>query len=146
MSDVDTASARREPGTDGPRLVATGIGKSYQGIAALTDVSVAVDIGELVALIGPNGAGKSTLFDCMSGVQTPDQGRVQFDGRDLHGMAQYQRSRLGLARTFQRIDPRPTSGPAATWCSSSSGSWTTPSDPPRPSASAAAGSSSWAVR
>ncbi len=105
MTDVDTASARPPaPEAGDPLLVATGIGKSYQGIAALTDVSVSVDLGELVALIGPNGAGKSTLFDCMSGVQAPDQGRVRFDGRDLRGMAQHQRARLGLARTFQRIE------------------------------------------
>ncbi|MGZ4758274.1 MAG: ABC transporter ATP-binding protein [Acidimicrobiales bacterium] len=90
--------------TGAPLLLAAGMGKSYQGIAALTDVTVSVDAGELVALIGPNGAGKSTLFDCMSGVQTPDTGRVEFDGHDLAGMAPYRRSRMGLARTFQRIE------------------------------------------
>jgi branched-chain amino acid transport system ATP-binding protein len=87
-----------------PLLSASGMGKSYQGIAALIDVSVQVDAGELVALIGPNGAGKSTLFDCMSGVQTPDRGRVVFDGIDLAGMPSYRRARMGLARTFQRIE------------------------------------------
>jgi ABC-type branched-subunit amino acid transport system ATPase component len=88
----------------GPLLDAVGVSKSYQGIAALVDVSVEVHAGELVALIGPNGAGKTTLFDCMSGVQAPDGGRVVFDGRDLAGLPPYRRSRLGLARTFQRIE------------------------------------------
>ena len=105
MSVTDSATAPPPTGGSGrPLLLATGMGKSYQGIAALTDVTVSVDAGELVALIGPNGAGKSTLFDCMSGVQTPDHGRVLFDGHDLHGMARYRRARLGLARTFQRIE------------------------------------------
>ena len=105
MSVTDAATAPPPSSSPGsPLLLAAGMGKSYQGIAALTDVTVSVDAGELVALIGPNGAGKATLFDCMSGVQTPDQGRVEFDGHDLHGMAPYRRARLGLARTFQRIE------------------------------------------
>jgi branched-chain amino acid transport system ATP-binding protein len=87
-----------------PLLSVWCLGKTYQGIAALVDVSVQVDAGEFVALIGPNGAGKSTLFDCMSGVQTPDRGRVLFDGIDLAGMPSYRRARMGMARTFQRIE------------------------------------------
>jgi branched-chain amino acid transport system ATP-binding protein len=96
-------AAEATPAT-APLLVAEEIGKSYQGITALLDVSVTVDRGELVALIGPNGAGKTTLFDCLSGVQTPDRGRVHFDGQDLAGLPAYRRARLGLARTFQRIE------------------------------------------
>ena len=102
MTAVSTSAASAPSVT--PLLFASGMGKSYQGIAALIDVTISVDAGELVALIGPNGAGKSTLFDCMSGVQTPDRGVVRFDGRDLEGMAQFRRARLGLARTFQRIE------------------------------------------
>jgi branched-chain amino acid transport system ATP-binding protein len=85
-------------------LEATGISKRFAGITALDDVSVRVDAGELVALIGPNGAGKTTLFDCLAGVVRPDAGTVRFDGRDLRGLPPYERSRLGLARTFQQIE------------------------------------------
>jgi ABC-type branched-subunit amino acid transport system ATPase component len=85
-------------------LDARGITKRFDGITALHDVSVAVDEGDLVALVGPNGAGKTTLFNCMAGVLRPDAGTVTFAGADLHGLAPYQRARLGLARTFQQIE------------------------------------------
>ncbi|MEJ7584251.1 MAG: ATP-binding cassette domain-containing protein [Acidimicrobiales bacterium] len=87
-----------------PLLSATHVGKRFAGIAALVDVSVRVDPGEMVALIGPNGAGKSTLFNCLSGLLRPDSGRIELAGRDLSGLAPHQRARLGLARTFQRIE------------------------------------------
>jgi branched-chain amino acid transport system ATP-binding protein len=85
-------------------LEATGISKQYAGMAALTDVSVEVDAGELVALIGPNGAGKTTLFDCLSGVQRADEGVVLLEGREIVGLAPFERARMGIARTFQRIE------------------------------------------
>jgi len=87
-----------------PVLVATNVGKRFEGIAALVDVSVALDAGELVALIGPNGAGKTTLFNCLSGVLRPDSGTVRLKGRDLAGLAAHERARLGMARTFQRME------------------------------------------
>ena len=85
-------------------LEAQGISKHFDGIAALLAVSIEVDEGELVALIGPNGAGKTTLFNCLSGVTIPDSGTVRLAGRDLAGLRPHQRSRLGMARTFQRIE------------------------------------------
>ena len=85
-------------------LVAEHVGKRFEGIAALVDVSVHLDPGELVALIGPNGAGKSTLFGCLSGHIRPDSGRVTMNGHDLAGLPAHERARLGLARTFQRIE------------------------------------------
>jgi len=87
-----------------PLLRASGVSKRFAGIAALTDVSVDVAPGELVALIGPNGAGKSTLFHCLSGVLAPDSGSVHFDGQDVGRLAPYRRARLGLSRTFQQIE------------------------------------------
>lgn len=85
-------------------LRATEITKRFSGINALDNVSLEVHAGELVALIGPNGAGKTTLFNCLSGLLRPDGGRVVFDGHDLGSMATHHRARLGLARTFQRIE------------------------------------------
>jgi len=90
--------------TADPVLVANDVGKRFEGVTALVDVSVHLLPGELVALIGPNGAGKTTLFNCLAGVLRPDSGRVRLKGRDLAGLAPHQRAQLGLARTFQRIE------------------------------------------
>jgi len=87
-----------------PLLRAEGITKRFSGINALSDIDLRVFPGELVALIGPNGAGKTTFFNCLSGLLRPDAGEVWFDGHDLDGMATHHRARLGLARTFQRIE------------------------------------------
>jgi len=80
-----------------------GVGKRFGGVQALQDVSATVHRGEIVGLIGPNGAGKTTLFNCISGVDTPDRGRITFEERDLAGMAPHRRARLGMARTFQNL-------------------------------------------
>jgi branched-chain amino acid transport system ATP-binding protein len=85
-------------------LQARAVSKRFAGIVALSDVSLHVDPGEFVAVIGPNGAGKSTLFNCLSGVLQPDGGSVTFDGRSLDGLRPSRRARMGIARTFQRIE------------------------------------------
>jgi branched-chain amino acid transport system ATP-binding protein len=85
-------------------LEAAGIFKRFRGIAALIDVSLEVAPDEMIGLIGPNGAGKTTLFNCLAGVISPDGGRVRLDGQDLAGLAPYRRARLGIGRTFQRIE------------------------------------------
>jgi branched-chain amino acid transport system ATP-binding protein len=93
------------PERDDPVLLeARAISKRFAGIVALSSVSVEVWPGEFVAVIGPNGAGKSTLFNCLSGVLRPDGGSVSFDGRSLDGLRPSRRARLGIARTFQRIE------------------------------------------
>jgi branched-chain amino acid transport system ATP-binding protein len=99
-----TEAAPAPAPTDQPVLIAENVGKRFEGIAALVDVSVHLDPGELVALIGPNGAGKSTLFGCLSGHIRPDTGRVTMSGHDLAGLPAHERARLGLARTFQRME------------------------------------------
>ncbi len=77
----------------------------FGGIAALGGVNLDAEDGRVVGIIGPNGAGKTTLFDVISGVRTPDQGRVILDGKDVTRTPATARARFGLRRTFQRVQP-----------------------------------------
>ena len=85
-------------------LEATGVTKTFAGITALDQVSLDVEPQEIVGLIGPNGAGKTTFFNCLLGILRPDAGSVKFDGRDLSRVPTHRRARLGIGRTFQRIE------------------------------------------
>ncbi|HEY2814725.1 MAG TPA: ABC transporter ATP-binding protein [Acidimicrobiales bacterium] len=76
----------------------------FGGINALSDVSLDVAAGESVGLVGPNGAGKTTLFNCLLGSIKPSRGKITFEGRDLAGVPTFRRARLGLGRTFQRVE------------------------------------------
>lgn len=77
------------------------LSKSFAGLAALADVSLDVDDGEVLGLIGPNGAGKSTLFNCVSGDLQPTRGTVEYMGRDITTLPPEERARLGIGRTYQ---------------------------------------------
>jgi len=77
---------------------------SFSGLRALSEVSLAVDAGEIVGLIGPNGAGKSTLLNCISRLYRPDHGRITFDGRDLLERKLHEVAALGIRRTFQNLE------------------------------------------
>ena len=85
-------------------LAATGITKSFSAIPALADVSIHVEPGESVGLIGPNGAGKTTLFNVLLGVIAPDEGAVEVMGHDVSQASVHERARLGVGRTFQRLE------------------------------------------
>ncbi len=85
-------------------LAAHGVTKKFAGITALDDVNLDVGEREVVGLIGPNGAGKTTFFNCLLGLLKPDAGSVRFEGRELTGVPTHKRARLGIARTFQRIE------------------------------------------
>jgi branched-chain amino acid transport system ATP-binding protein len=85
-------------------LEANEITKTFAGITALDQVSLDVEPGEIVGLIGPNGAGKTTFFNCLLGMLKPDRGSVRFDGHDLTRVPTHRRARLGIGRTFQRIE------------------------------------------
>lgn len=84
-------------------LVLESVTMRFGGLSAVSEVNVKIDAGELVGLIGPNGAGKTTMFNLMTGVYTPTEGSVTFDGRGLNGKKPFQIVSLGMARTFQNI-------------------------------------------
>ena len=70
---------------------------AYGGLKALSDVSLDVEEGQLVAVVGPNGAGKTTLFKTISGVVTPASGEIVYKGKNLLAVAPYERAKLGIA-------------------------------------------------
>ncbi|HEX3090350.1 MAG TPA: ATP-binding cassette domain-containing protein, partial [Ilumatobacteraceae bacterium] len=86
---------------DATVLEVVGLGRSFGGNHAVTDVSFTVSKGEIVGMIGPNGAGKTTLFDLISGYVSADTGRVALDGRDITSDSPTVRARRGLGRSFQ---------------------------------------------
>jgi branched-chain amino acid transport system ATP-binding protein len=88
-------------------LRVNGVSKHFGGFTALSDVSVQIARGERFGLIGPNGSGKTTLINCISGSLRNDGGSIVFDGEEISGLAAYQRTRRGIARSFQV--PRPFS-------------------------------------
>jgi len=88
-----------------PILVIEDFTKRFDGFIALDHIDIAIERGARVGLIGPNGSGKSTLVNCISGVLRSESGRVYFDGADITAHAPHQRTRLGIARTFQLPKP-----------------------------------------
>ena len=84
-------------------LKATHLSKSFGGVRAVQDISIAVPEKSIFGLIGPNGAGKSTLLNLLSGIYQPDAGSLEFAGHDFIGVPAHRRVRLGIARTFQKI-------------------------------------------
>jgi branched-chain amino acid transport system ATP-binding protein len=88
----------------GPLLSLRGVCKSFGGIQAVSTISFDVASGESVGLVGPNGAGKTTLFNCVCGQLRPETGDIVFDGTPLAGLPSYKRARLGIGRTYQKVE------------------------------------------
>ncbi|MXV64300.1 ATP-binding cassette domain-containing protein [Natronorubrum sp. JWXQ-INN-674] len=96
-NDTETASHA----VDSPILAVENLEKRFGGIVAVDGASFSVERGSITGLIGPNGAGKSTTFNCITGVHTPNEGRVVFDGDEITGQQPHQIANRGLVRTFQ---------------------------------------------
>ena len=88
----------------GAALTVSEVAVRFGGVSALSDVSLTVRPGTVTGLIGPNGAGKTTLFNVISGLQAPGRGTVHLFDTDVTEMKPHHRARLGLARTFQRLE------------------------------------------
>lgn len=103
--------SERIPAFDLPRrrgdrklvLDAKDVTVRFGGLVAVDAASLEVREGEIVGLIGANGAGKTTFFNAMAGFNEPQEGRVTFNGRDIHTLPVHERARLGIGRTFQLI-------------------------------------------
>jgi branched-chain amino acid transport system ATP-binding protein len=84
-------------------LQLTGVTRRFGGLLAVDSVNLEVAPGGVTAVIGPNGAGKTTLFHMISGFQTPNDGRIMFDGTDITGLPPEKIAAHGLIRTFQLV-------------------------------------------
>ena len=90
-----------------PLLEVRGLGRSFGGVTAVSNVSFALRAGEIIGLIGPNGAGKTTLINLVTGVLRAGSGSVLYRGEDVTRQAPFEAARRGIARTFQIVQPFP---------------------------------------
>jgi branched-chain amino acid transport system ATP-binding protein len=86
-------------------LILAALSRAFGGLKVIENLDLTVEAGEILGVLGPNGAGKSTLFNMIAGVLPPSSGRVLFDGRDITTMKPWDRSRIGIGRTYQVPKP-----------------------------------------
>jgi branched-chain amino acid transport system ATP-binding protein len=84
-------------------LEVNDISLSFGGVHALTEVSFAVQRGEIFSIIGPNGAGKTSMLNCISGRYQPNKGSIRYADKELIGLRPNDRCNLGIGRTFQNL-------------------------------------------
>jgi len=77
---------------------------AFGGVQALMGVSLEVRKGEIFSIIGPNGAGKTVLLNCINGLYRPQRGSTEFEGKDITQSRPYQRAKMGISRTFQKLE------------------------------------------
>jgi branched-chain amino acid transport system ATP-binding protein len=86
-------------------LAVAALSRAFGGLRVIDGLDLTVEAGEILGILGPNGAGKSTLFNLIGGVLPPSSGRILLDGRDITAMKPWDRSRIGIGRTYQVPKP-----------------------------------------
>jgi branched-chain amino acid transport system ATP-binding protein len=90
--------------TNEVQLKVNNLHMAFGGVQALMGVSLEVKKGEIFSVIGPNGAGKTVLLNCINGLYHPQKGKVEFGGKDITRSRPYQRAKIGISRTFQKLE------------------------------------------
>jgi branched-chain amino acid transport system ATP-binding protein len=90
--------------TNEVQLKVNNIHMAFGGVQALLDVSFEVKKGEIFSIIGPNGAGKTVLLNCINGLYHPQKGKIYFEEKEITRLKPYQRAKMGISRTFQKIE------------------------------------------
>jgi branched-chain amino acid transport system ATP-binding protein len=86
------------------QLKVSALHMAFGGVQALMEISFEVKKGEIFSIIGPNGAGKTVLLNCINGLYHPQRGRIEFEGKDITRLRPYQRAKMGISRTFQKLE------------------------------------------
>ena len=102
--DIEKTDINSQTPNDQIKLSIKDLKLSFGGVNVLTDISMQIFEGELLAVIGPNGAGKTSLINCISGFYHPQRGRIFFESQEITKLNPVQRSKLGISRTFQNIE------------------------------------------
>jgi len=90
--------------TNEVQLKVNDLHMAFGGVQALMSVSFEVKKGEIFSIIGPNGAGKTVLLNCVNGLYHPQKGKIYFEGKEITKLKPYQRAKMGISRTFQKIE------------------------------------------
>jgi len=100
----NTIVAKTESNTHHTKIRLDDLSLSFGGVKALTDISIDIREGEILAIIGPNGAGKTCVLNCINGFYKPQKGEIYFEDQRITRIRPDRAARLGLARTFQNIE------------------------------------------